>query len=260
MFYNPYINFTNENEKFLQCLKQGVEFAESIKDLNKDYNINVYLVGGCLRDIILNKNIKDIDVCVEISEKKDFFTSKEKNKDLFEIVKNKINNIDKVYKINTDSVINNFYETMLATNLSLMGIIKLKTKDIYPMDIMITNNIKSYIELFDFEICKISLDLNLLNTIDIGKILLFHDKSLDDLKNNKITYNAYQKTKKQIDYSFENHFKRIKDKYPNFKLNFTGEMSLNFNYAKIVGVKTDLEYKIDNIFEEKNKSIKRKKI
>ncbi len=42
----------------------SLPFAKEIIEIAKDFNVEVYFVGGCLRDIILGKTIKDVDITI----------------------------------------------------------------------------------------------------------------------------------------------------------------------------------------------------
>ena len=48
-----------------EILKKNIPFINILDEIQNEYNCKIYLVGGCLRDILLNKNISDIDITAE---------------------------------------------------------------------------------------------------------------------------------------------------------------------------------------------------
>ena len=48
-----------------EIFKKNIPFINILEDIQKEYNCKIYFVGGCLRDILLNKNISDIDMTAE---------------------------------------------------------------------------------------------------------------------------------------------------------------------------------------------------
>ncbi len=48
-----------------EILKKNIPFFHILFNIEKECNCKIYLVGGCLRDIILNHNISDIDITAE---------------------------------------------------------------------------------------------------------------------------------------------------------------------------------------------------
>ena len=45
-----------------EILKKNIPFLDILYSIEKEYNCKIYLVGGCLRDIILNIQLSDIDI------------------------------------------------------------------------------------------------------------------------------------------------------------------------------------------------------
>lgn len=48
-----------------EILKKNILFFNILEDIEKEYNCKIYIVGGSLRDILLNINISDIDITAE---------------------------------------------------------------------------------------------------------------------------------------------------------------------------------------------------
>ena len=49
----------------IEILKKNIPFFDILKNIEKEYNAKIYVVGGCLRDICLNIPVHDIDITAE---------------------------------------------------------------------------------------------------------------------------------------------------------------------------------------------------
>ena len=49
----------------VEILKKNIPFFDTLKNIEKEYNAKIYIVGGCLRDICLNIPVHDIDITAE---------------------------------------------------------------------------------------------------------------------------------------------------------------------------------------------------
>lgn len=49
----------------IEILKKNIPFFDILKNIEKEYNAKIYIVGGCLRDICLNIPVHDIDITAE---------------------------------------------------------------------------------------------------------------------------------------------------------------------------------------------------
>lgn len=49
----------------VEILKKNIPFFDILKNIEKEYNAKIYIVGGCLRDICLNIPVHDIDIAAE---------------------------------------------------------------------------------------------------------------------------------------------------------------------------------------------------
>ena len=49
----------------IEILKKNIPFFDILKNIEKEHNAKIYIVGGCLRDICLNIPVHDIDITAE---------------------------------------------------------------------------------------------------------------------------------------------------------------------------------------------------
>lgn len=125
----------------------------------------------------------------------------------------------------------------------LNGVIKINTPTLhYPVDLLITNSkIDSFIEKFDFNICKASISLVKdtdtkfkdfffpKNATEFLKELKPTKGFLHDAKNKNITMDMNFRSVSDINTSIEKHLPRIIEKYPTYNLKFPldeGDISL----------------------------------
>jgi hypothetical protein len=218
---------------------------------------NIYIAGGCLRDLLLgnHNNIKDIDVifCIDsesvlstikntpiftleailgkdIVEYTDWINSSDVKKihGLFHYCLNKHYSISRGYNIEDIKEKNSAKEYGSILNENLEGIITVESEeDVYPMDILLTTSlIDVYLKSFNFEICKVYIPFFTYNngkfitdTMDFLEQIHVKSGFMDDAKNKTITYYMEGvKSLEMIEHSVEKHLPRITAKYPNYKL------------------------------------------
>jgi hypothetical protein len=122
-------------------------------------------------------------------------------------------------------------EVIYGTDIlkELSGIVKVESPTLhYPMEILLSDQPRYvFYKAIDFGICNVGLKIiNLvrdeyLELVSFDNIVHNFTASIDffkDVKNKTITYNTYNKSFDQIEYSFNNHLKRIEEKYPDYKL------------------------------------------
>lgn len=139
------------------------------------------------------------------------------------------------------------------TNNALRGVIKSQDSRFpYPIDILfVRQHVQTYISSFDFELCKASLTYSDKN-IDLLKHFSFYDINVNNnddnknIKNNientilisaykmiecssgfvedvmhkKLTFLLSNQCEATIEFSLMNHYRRIKNKYPDFNFDF----------------------------------------
>ncbi len=49
----------------VDILKKNIPFFDALINIEKEYNANIYIVGGCIRDILFNIPLHDIDITAE---------------------------------------------------------------------------------------------------------------------------------------------------------------------------------------------------
>jgi len=114
----------------------------------------------------------------------------------------------------------------------LSGIIKIESKELkYPIELLLTDRgVERFYSTIDFGICNVGLKIvnldtnNHLELIDVHKIsenFAISNDFLQDIKNKTITYNTYNRSFEQIEYSFNNHLKRVQAKFPEHKVEFS---------------------------------------
>ena len=218
---------------------------------------DVYLAGGCLRDLVLGNQdkIKDIDVIFSIDQNSvvnlvkntPIFTLEaifgqdiiqhtnwinasdvKKIHGLFHYCLSKHYNISKGYSIEDIKEKNAEKEYDSLLNENLEGIIAVKDEeDTYPMDILLTTSmIDTYLRSFNFEICKIYVPFFthqngkfITNIIELLEQIHVKTGFVEDAKNKTITfYMEKQKAIELIERSMSKHLPRITAKYPNYKI------------------------------------------
>jgi hypothetical protein len=114
----------------------------------------------------------------------------------------------------------------------LSGIIKIESKDFnYPIELLLTDKgIDQFYSNIDFGLCNIGLriinldeykHLDLIDFHSIKNNFIISQDFIQDVKNKTITYNTYNRSIDQIEYSFKNHLKRVQAKYPGYNLSFS---------------------------------------
>jgi hypothetical protein len=82
----------------------------------------------------------------------------------------------------------------------------------------------------DFGLCNVGLRIinldeyknsDFIDFNNIQKNFIISQDFLEDVKNKTITYNTYNRSIEQIEYSFNNHLKRVQEKYPEYNLSFS---------------------------------------
>lgn len=136
-----------------------------------------------------------------------------------------------------------YNENMLQHN-RLLGVFKLNQEKMdlhYPVDILLTDFTKiAFLKDFDFDICKATFSL--VNCTyktqfpnDSTELISRFSAERDfwaDIHNKKITMNVDYMTRKNIENSITKHFKRLKEKYPEYKFNIISNVdSKNRQYA-----------------------------
>ena len=78
-----------------------------------------------------------------------------------------------------------------------------------------------YVTTFDFEICKIYADLKNVKTVkDLIDKIVPTGSMLRDLNDKTFSLNAIKFNEEHMDYFFNKHLLKLKEKYPDFKLNY----------------------------------------
>ncbi len=148
----------------------------------------------------------------------------------------------------------------------LIAVTKLENEKFnYPLDILLTDFIKpQFIKDFDFDICKASICF--VND-SVNKDFPINHKQLinrcigeadfwADVIHQKITYNVDDRTPREIDRSFNDHYKRIKTKFPGYDLNIVGSDIASVNYIKSIILANQLNENLNTKKEPKQRKNK----
>ncbi len=136
----------------------------------------------------------------------------------------------------------------------LNGVIKIKDGSLnFDIDILLTSvEIDYYLKAFDYSICKI-MSVFIRDGIfllkkndwkDFIKSVVLNDEIYEDLIKKEISFNVDRFSKAEIESSIKNHYPRIKQKYPNFKLILKGDMNKKGDLINALNLTLDLEEKL----------------
>lgn len=134
-----------------------------------------------------------------------------------------------------------YNENMWKQN-RLLGVFKLspeKMKLNYPVDILLTDFHKiEFIKDFDLDICKASFSLvNSVyktsfpkDSLELISRFTAETSFWADIHSKKMTLNVDNMSNKTIENSIKKHFKRLKEKYPDYSLNIISSKEFEANY------------------------------
>lgn len=261
--FNDYINvesFAKKQETLKRIHEDSVYIGKLLEPLIKiGLNLTVDIVGGSVRDFVLGKEIKDLDIMVSfwdvqntvlISEDiliKAGFSQEHIKKVDWKYLKEDVQSI-KCKLIELCCLRADNQPTIMISNMKdlseydqivnrLEGVVKLENKEKkltnYNIDFLITDLIKpEFIECFDYNICKASFCLRnsyyqkdfpqepmVLLSRFVGHISFFID-----IASKSISQNLYKKTKENIESSINDHLPRIEKKYPDYKYRVCNEV------------------------------------
>lgn len=152
----------------------------------------------------------------------------------------------------------------------LSGIIKVESKSLkYPMEILLTDQSREvFFKAIDFGLCNVGFKIVVLGDDNKMKLISFSDIQnncimsvdfLEDIKYKTITYNTYNKSFEQIDFSLTNHLKRLVEKYPDHKFqlsenNITEDTRKNIDTVMLVNKLSDNLEIQENFVQVKRKN------
>lgn len=242
-------NSSEKNEREKELLKEF--FQEKGEDL-KELNIDIFL--GQSREKILHEIIfQSISKNMKNTEVKHFF-DQEKTEER----KEKIEQKKKDQKSLSD------HDDMIYNGLFSVIKVKKNNSDDYPIDLLLNGNRYSYLNCFDFNICKSLFTIKKPNNEMNNKIendLYLYDGFIKDVIYKTLTLNASIFSKNEyIDRCLNDHYLRLKNKYPDYKFEINTE---NAEAEKIEYIKkAELFVSMNDKFSEKetNNKIKKNKI
>lgn len=239
-------NSSEKNEREKELLKEF--FQEKGEDL-KELNIDIFL--GQSREKILHEIIfQSISKNMKNTEVKHFF-DQEKTEER----KEKIEQKKKDQKSLSD------HDDMIYNGLFSVIKVKKNNSDDYPIDLLLNGNRYSYLNCFDFNICKSLFTIKKPNNEMNNKIendLYLYDGFIKDVIYKTLTLNASIFSKNEyIDRCLNDHYLRLKNKYPDYKFEINTE---NAEAEKIEYIKkAELFVSMNDKFSEKETKNKIKK-
>ena len=197
-FQKEKINGRNSSEK----TEKQKELIDAFLDLNKTIlkNLNIDMKNLSREKLLHEIVLKTIEQEYKKENTEFFFTDPEK-KDKTEIEnKTDFDNIESDYS-------------------GLFSVIKIKNSGKYPLDLLLNGNKFSYLNNFDFDICKCTYSINDFNnlnanTASITENLYLYEGFVFDAIYKKLSLNPnIFYNEEQVDKCLTNHYLRIKDKY-----------------------------------------------
>lgn len=251
-----YDTFREKEETLKKIYEDGVYICNLLKPLQlMGIDVTIDVVGGAVRDFLLDRDIRDIDIMVSFSESeakkvsepimlKAGFTAEEIS--LIDWQYFKETNQSAKCKLIQLCVIKGQREHNLSLSHlkkreseyeeiidRLEGVIKVhKIKTHYEIDLLITDLIKPhFISLMDYNICKASFCLK--NSFYKKDIPTDHMQLLsrcvtgipffNDVYNKTISMSFLNKNENDIKTSIDKHFPKIEKKYSDYKFTVDSE-------------------------------------
>lgn len=145
----------------------------------------------------------------------------------------------------------------------LFSVIKISGKNFkYPMDLLLNSNRHTYLSSFDFDICKCSYTVKQLEINKEVDRLYLYDGFIKDIIDETLSLNSQIfNEEKQVDRCLKDHYIRLKNKYPEYKINILSSNIINeklMNYIQKAHSYYLMESKL--IPKDNGKNIKKIKI
>lgn len=312
--FNKYnLDYKDLNREQIQVLEDLIENKENIEEklqpLKKVCNYSLNVVGGCLRDLLLNQaeKINDYDIivsrnyadekkiielahtlkipvnveCEEFNQIKQFRIAAKKEqmntkniqyedtdeKILMEslkadyyfskVVEHLVKDLPNIYHFSAKNVKEEY------ANYHIMSINQFTGTRDRKVDLIVTDYCEmSFLSTFDIELCKAYVDLGYIKTKeDIIDNIIVNGSMLEDIENKHFSINAIKFSTDNIDYFFNKHLVKLKEKFPEYTVNVINTKPME---QLTVEEKNRLIYannlKMNFMFPEKNIHIKRLKI
>jgi hypothetical protein len=176
---------------------------------------------------------------------------------LSKIVKSLMNTMPKVKHFEAKNVREEY------ANYHIMSIHQFEGRSNKKVDLIVSDYADmDFLSTFDVELCKVYVNLNKISTKeDIIKNIIPTKSMLKDVEDKTLSINVIKFTCENLEYFFNKHLLKLKEKFPNYKINifstkpndlFTIEEKKRWVYAQTLKMNFD--------FPEKGKFIKKVKI
>lgn len=256
--FNPNINYENNITILSKIYDDYQLITEKLNELHPNLIFDINISGGSIVNIINNLqnseliNINDIDYFINIDyqnsirlrndNKEDYSYRNDQlichNKDNPNHIDNITNNIISYFNKSNKNLFDYIYYPKIDTDFSLHydgyispnieGVLKINNSSLnFKSDIVfISNDITSYIDKFDFNICK-----NILSIINFNNNLSKEDKAnlifssiilwpsaINDYIKKQLTIDTGKFTYEAINYFINKRAKKMFDKFPDFNI------------------------------------------
>ena len=214
---------------------QLLKIKKYIKPLLDNEHFDISLTGGCVRDLLMNKKIKDLDLLIQtnmITNKimemmSEFEIKTDDGFPIFNLIgklleKNHLS-LNKYPQSDLKESIDTNSNLQYSKVMDLIGIIKVK--DVYDCDFLLSYvNCNKHQDNYDYEMCKCYINLN---------DFFYEDKEFDynyiyentfvsrgfiqDVKNKTFTWNLNSLVAPEdVIHSLERHTLKLMNKYPDY--------------------------------------------
>lgn len=193
------------------CMNDLIEWHAQIREALKGSGVSIAFAGGCVRDLICKRPVKDLDLIVSFDDE---------DTEIAETIENTVVELDKLLRLTCKPARDEgrlHVDTSASSSSSEFLYTVWKYKEafgMYPMDILfVTEPIKDYIETeFDFAICQAWVGYGGLHTTR-GFWRDYHAQTLTYLQ--KKEYASTDETKRK---SCLPHAQRLLAKFEGWKL------------------------------------------
>lgn len=156
-----------------------------------------------------------------------------------------------------------------SENRHLSGVIKIKDKSLnYDIDVLLTSiTVNSYLNAFDYSICKMIVyildeDKDFMHNKEQSERNFFSSivispEIYDDIMDRTLTFNTERFSKEEIERSLQNHYPRLKAKYPDFRLSLKSKTD---SHSQEYLNSLMLMHNLQDVLSSKEQSVNKNKI
>ena len=245
-----------QHNKLLEFKNTLLNIKELLSSLDSyDITYSFGIVGGCIRDLLLDKEHKDIDICITLNSFNTypgqqtirlnefikthprFYNYIINNNGLSSVeisqgdinISTLIKAINDILNINNSELfLNNKGEVDNYQNQHINGIIKMLKVNEKPIDLIFTNHTSAtFVTTFSFDICRgfINYSDNLIlyeegSELELLDNIIITRHMLKDIETQQLTTNLNGLSCENLEYFLNKHYIKMKEKFPEYKLNY----------------------------------------